>query len=160
MNRPAWLPPLVELDHFGGDWHRYLDALYSFFLADFVKNRPKFRDALIGLKRHPVIAGKEATFWHLISSGKAEEERLPDMRRCERIRWPRPVIENESDLSIKVWENRRGGERRICLWLESEDYLVVLADRKGYVILWTAYLVTQPHQKRKLQAEYEECSKS
>lgn len=77
-----------------------------------------------------------------------------------RIHWARPVIENESDVSIKVWENRRGGGRRICLWLQSEDYLVILADRKGYVILWTAYMVTQPHQKRKLQAEYEECSKS
>jgi len=49
----------------------------------------------------------------------------------ERIHRARPVIENESDVSIKVWENRRGGGRRICLWLESEDYLVILADGRA-----------------------------
>ncbi|MNH30689.1 hypothetical protein D3C79_909980 [compost metagenome] len=43
----------------------------------------------LGLKRHPVIQGKEATFWHMISEGNDEAERLPDLRRCERIRWPR-----------------------------------------------------------------------
>jgi hypothetical protein len=37
-----------------------------------------------------------------------------------------------------------------------ENYLVILADRGEYILPWTAYLVEQPHRKRKLQREYEE----
>jgi hypothetical protein len=98
--------------------------------------------------------GKAATFWHLISEGKAEDERLPDLRRCERIRWPRPIIEHADTPIVKVWENKRKRDQRICVWFEEEEYLVVLARRKGYVVLWTAYLVTRPHTRRKLQREY------
>ena len=114
----------------------------------------------MALKRHPVIQGKEATFWHLISEGGNEADRLPDLRRCERIRWPRPIIENAAEPVIKIWENERKGERRICLWFDNEDYLVILARRSDYVLLWTAYLVTLPHQKRKLQQEYEAYKKA
>ncbi|MBV5305008.1 MAG: hypothetical protein JZU70_12590 [Chlorobium sp.] len=37
-----------------------------------------------------------------------------------------------------------------------ENYLVVLAERGDDILPWTAYLVEQPHQQRKLQKEYEE----
>jgi hypothetical protein len=82
---------------------------------------------------------------------------LPDLRRCERIAWPRAIIERADDPVVQVWENRRGAEKRICLWLEQEEYLVVLADRGRYVLPWTAYLVTEHHRKRKLSKEYLEC---
>jgi hypothetical protein len=159
MTPPFWLPALVTLADHGGDWNEYLAALYSYFTADFVADRQQFRGEKLALKRHPMIDGKEAAFWHIISEGKVEVERLPDMRRCERIRWPRPVIEHEAEPVVRVWKNRRGSEDRICLWLEAADYLVVLARRKGYLLLWTAYPVTEPHQKRKLQREYEEAPK-
>jgi hypothetical protein len=153
--KPNWLPPLVLLQDYNGNWERYLDSLYDFFKKDFVDNRPSYRGVRLALKRHPVIEGKEATFWHLISEGRTEEGRVPDIRRCERIRWPRPIIEKGSEPPLKIWENERRGERRICLWLEACEYLVILAERSGYLLLWTAYLATLPHQKRKLQKEYE-----
>ena len=49
---------------------------------------------------------------------------------------------------------KRKGEKRICIWFEDVEYLVVLALRKGYILLWTAYPVMRPHRKRKLQKEY------
>jgi len=159
MKRPDWLPPLIELSDYAGDWQKYLHALYSAFAADFIEQTPSFRGAPVRLKRHPIVLGKEATFWHLISEGKTEDERLPDLRRCERIRWPRQIIENAVDPAVKSWENLRKGEKRICLWLEIEDYLVVLAVRRGFFLLWTAYLVTSEHQKRKLRTEYEKAHK-
>jgi hypothetical protein len=83
------------------------------------------------------------------------------MRRCERIRWPRPIIENNDKPEIKIWRNERKGGQRICLWFENENYLVILADRSTYILPWTAYLVEQPHRQRKLQKEYEEyCDKN
>lgn len=150
-----WLPPLIYFNEFGGDWESYLDAIYEHFRADFIYSKPTFNGRKLALKRHPVSQGKEATFWHLISEGANEDERTPDFRRCERIRWPRPVIDNSQDGKIKMWCNKRHRETRICLWLEDQDYLVVLADRGHYILPWTAYLVVQPHRRRKLQREYE-----
>ncbi|MCY4214962.1 MAG: hypothetical protein OXF68_15235 [Gammaproteobacteria bacterium] len=153
---PDWLPPLVLFSSHGGDWESYLAAIYGCFKQDFVDSRPVFQGRRLGLKRHPWAHGKEATFWHMIQRGDNEEERTPDFRRCERIRWPKPIIEHDSDPAIKVWVNRRRGQQRICLWFEPESYLVILADRGKYILPWTAYPVEQPHRRRKLQREYEE----
>lgn len=152
---PDWLPPLVLFDSYGGDWTRYLEEIYDLFRLDHVLYSPRFRGAALRLKRHPIIDGKEATFWHLISEGNLEDERVPDFRRCERICWPRQIIEHADDSAISVWENKRGAEKRTLLWLEEEDYLVVLAERAGYNLLWTAYMVPQEHRQAKLRREYE-----
>jgi hypothetical protein len=135
-------------------------VLYEYFTGDFISSKPVFQGESVACKRHPLVQGKEATFWHLISEGRSEEDRLPNLRRCERIRWPRPIVENAVEPGIKIWENERAGERRICLWLEDCEYLVVLARRSGYVLLWTAYPVVETHRKRKLQREFEASRKS
>ena len=153
-NFPEWLPALVLFEDYEGNWERYLTALYILFRKDFVESKPSFQGVKLALKRYPVIQGKEATFWHFISEGVDEAERTPDLRRCERIRWPRPIIENESEPVVKIWENERRGEQRICLWLEDQEYLVILAKRGNYILPWTAYMVTHSHQKRKLEQEY------
>lgn len=152
---PDWLPPLVLFSDYEGNWERYLDAIYNYFKQDFIDNRPSFRGRRLSLKKHPLEKGKEATFWHFIQEGPNEDDRIPDIRRCERIRWPKPVIENSDKPVIKVWKNKRKTDKRILLWLEGQEYLVVLAERKGYFLPWTAYLVTADHRKRKLQKEYE-----
>lgn len=160
-----WLPDLVLMPDYGGDWDRFLQAVYECFEEDFVNNKPEYEGRRLGLKRHPIEHGKEATFWHMTSEGANEEDRTPDIRRMERIRWPKPVIDNakerEGETVIKVWRNIRGkNESRILLWLESEQYLVVLADRGDYILPWTAYEVTRSHRQRKLQKEYEKYWKS
>jgi hypothetical protein len=152
---PAWLPALVLFESHGGNWERYLDAIYEIFRQDFISTAPSFRGQRLRLKKHPMTNGKEATFWHLISEGNSEADRVPDLRRCERIGWPKPVIENDGHSDIKIWTNKRGNETRSLLWIEDQDYLVVLADRKGYLLLCTAYLTTRDHTKRKLRKEYE-----
>lgn len=158
-NSPAWLPPLVLFNDYGGNWDVYLDVIYDWFKQDFIDSKPVFQGRRLGLKRHPMTHGKEATFWHMIQEGDVEDDRTPDFRRCERIRWPRPVIEHNDDSAIKIWRNQRGNEVRVCLWFAQENYLVILADRGDYILPWTAYLVEQPHRQRKLQREYEEYCK-
>ena len=153
---PGWLPPLVLFNDYGGNWNAYLDAIYEWFKQDFIDSKPAFQGRRLGLKRYPLTHGKEATFWHLIQEGEIEDDRTPNFRRCERIRWPRPIIEHDSDSTIKIWRNQRRNEGRVCLWFEPENYLVILADRGDYILPWTAYLVEKSHQQRKLQREYEE----
>ncbi len=49
--------------------------------------------------------------------------------------------------------NKRGSDERILIALPDFSYLVVLADRGDFVLLWTAYPVEHDHQKRKLWKE-------
>ncbi|HPN34657.1 MAG TPA: hypothetical protein PK843_09090 [bacterium] len=152
---PDWLPPLVLFSDYNGNWIAYLDAVYAWFKHDFIDNKPVFKGRRLGLKRHPLTLGKEATFWHIISEGKIEQDRIPDLRRCERIRWPKPIVEHTPDPSIKWWIAVKSNEERIHILLEEQDYIVVLADRNGYLLPWTAYLVTREHTRKKLRKEYE-----
>lgn len=159
-NIPAWLPPLVPFDDFHGDWGRYLEALYAAFQEDFCRVRPNFQGRPLHLKRQPISEGKEATFWHFIQEGQVEADRLPDFRRCERIRWPRPVIEAHAVQDrIKLWCEVRTGrgtgkEPRWHLTLPDFSYLVVLADRGDFLLPWTAYPVEQDHERRKLEKRW------
>lgn len=159
--KPEWLPELVLFEHYEYNWEKYLKILYDYFHEDFVCSKPEFRGKKLALKRYPLAEdGKEATFWHIISEGKSEDKRIPDLRRCERIRWPKPVIEHSEDNAIKVWENERKGEKRICIWFEAIEYFVVLAKRKDYILFWTAYLISKEHRKRKLNKEFEQYQKT
>ena len=89
----------------------------------------------------------------MISEGSFEEERTPDIRRCERIRWPRPFIEQEDDADLKVWSEFRGSEERIHIWHEEENYVVIVACRRGYYLPWTAYTLYK-NQKEKMRKRY------
>lgn len=72
------LPDLILLEHYGGNFNNFLNAAYELFKADFINKKPIFRGIRLGLKKHPIYEGKEATFWHLTSEGDDEENRIPD----------------------------------------------------------------------------------
>lgn len=157
-NNPEWLPGLVQIAEYGGNWERYLESIYQIFRKDFIESQPVFRGSRVLAINPKRAQGKEATFWHIISEGKDEEERNPDFERCKRIRWPRSIIEKGyTEPILKIWESSRGRESRVLIRLTfaDNDYLVVLIHHAGKVFLLTAYLVTWASQKRKLQKEYE-----
>src|SRR5215831_7742072 len=113
MTAPSWLPDIIPLEDYGGDWNRYLEAVYECFRHDF-KDRQRqlvFRGRPVGTRYHPAYENKDYSFWHLIQEGQVEEERTPDFRRCERIGWIRAIIENSGDPRVKVWENERLKDR-------------------------------------------------
>lgn len=113
-----------------------------------------------GIQRHPEYRGKSATFWHFTSEGAIEDERPPDFRRCERIAWPRAIIDRftgrkpQATDAIVWWENLRGREKRIVLALPDFSYVVIMAARGDYVMPWTAYPVERRHQRQKMEQEY------
>jgi hypothetical protein len=157
---PPWLPPLVLLADHDGDWNLYLQALYEHFCRDFVSSCPQFGGRRVRLKRHPVTDSKEATFWHVISEGREEANRTPDIRRCERIQWPCALIESAGTDRVNCWKNSRKGETRIVIALTDFSYVVVLSQRNDYLVLWTAYCIEQQHRREKLRKEYESATKS
>lgn len=154
-----WLPALVLLQDFGGDWDNYFEEIYTCFKRDFVDRKPIYKGQKVGLKKHPLTHGKEATFWHLISEGNIESERTPDLRRCERIRWPAQIIENSEDSRILVWVEKIKNEDRIHLLCPQERYLLVLAIRQGYILPWTAFYMEYEHQVAKKLKKYKESKK-
>jgi hypothetical protein len=152
----SWLPPLLLLEDHGGDWAAYFQAVHAIFARDFEGARPHFRGKRMGLKRHPLIDGMCATFWHMVSEGKGESDRTPDLRRCERIAWPLAIlVAADDEAKVVTWEERdpkRGS--KILLALPDFSYLVVVDDRGDYVLPWTAYAVEQGHSRRKLEKRY------
>ena len=152
----SWLPNIITLDEFGGDWEKYINSVYQVFERDFVESKPLFRGREIRLKYSRSPFDKEPTFWHIIQSGDTEDERTPDFRRCERVPWIRAIIEHEQEPKIKVWPQERNNETRVALWFEEEEYIVILAKRGKFWVLWTAFLITSARQKRRFQKEYEQ----
>lgn len=151
----SWLPPLEPFTNYGGNWQRYEDALYAFFCTDFVQSKPSFPNRRWAVKRHPESKGKECTFWHCISEGKDEEERIPDMRRCERIRWPRPIIDAFATAPVRCWRTTRGRANRVLIATSDFSYVVVLEDRGTYIMLWTTFHVELPNRQRDFRRECE-----
>lgn len=158
-----WLPDLVEFD---GDWQAYCDHINSLFENDFKKqNRLTFNGQKITFKKHVEVDGKSATFWHIISSNNSnsglEKDRVPDLDRCARILWPKSILENYKDPSVLHWisPNSKTYDRHI-LWLKSEKYVVIIEERKGYSLLWTAYIVKYKNVERRLQREYDTYKKA
>lgn len=141
---PDWLPPLVSLNDHGGDWQRYIEAVYAVFSRDFIASQPKFQGCWVRCPREPIIDGKEGTFWHCVSEGLREDQRNPCIRRTERIPWIRPVIEHAGAAEVDYWVSPRGNTVHHLLWFH-EEYLVVLKQvvrkRDGfrYFVVKTAY---------------------
>lgn len=152
MTLPQWLPPLLTLSDCGGIWQAYIDAVYAVFDRDFIRTECLLRGKRVGVRRQPSFENKWFTFWHCISEGEVEEQRTPDLRRCERIPWIRPIIEHDCESCVDVWTARKNRDERLYLWF-SEQYLIVLGIRNGYYLLITAYPTNLPHTVRKLRNE-------
>ena len=158
-----WLPKLTLLEDSGGDWSQYVERLHRQFLADFVESKPDWHGKDVRLKRHPEYDGKSATFWHMISEGGVEADRTPDMRRCERIAWPRPIMDEFDDTAFGTtgcrvlwWAELRGTENRYHVAPSDFSYVVVVADRGDFVLPWTAYYVEHTHTREKLRKKWRE----
>ncbi len=158
----TWLPELITLEDFDGDWALYLAAIYDAFKNSMIDSQPQFEGKWIRCRRDPMYDGKFAGFWHCMSEGPNEEERTPEMRRCERILWPRAIIDNAGVAGeINVWKNQRGRNTHVLFWF-AERYLVVLAERTRqrdgfqYLQFITAYCTPEESRKRKLRKERDE----
>jgi hypothetical protein len=146
------LPDLVRYANFSNE-SEFLNALYEYFKQDFVYTKPVYKGTKLWLKRLPLRDEREATFYHITTTGKDENNRTLDIPRAERIRWIKPIIEIE-DKKILVWENERKKEENILLYLKEENFLIVLRKRKHGILFWTSYY-TDKCYKHKLLREYE-----
>ena len=153
--RTLVIPDLILLNDYNGDFTKYFNAVYYIFEHDFIKSQPKYESLNVTAPKYPEVDNYNHTFYHITHEGEDEESREPDMRRMERIRFPKFYINNASHNEILIWENTRGKNTRVLLFNETESYVVILTKRNGYYLLCTAYLIEQEHSKKKMLKEYE-----
>lgn len=165
-----WLPDLMLQCGYDG-FQEYLRAAYDAFAKDFITSTPTLAGREVKSKRHEAYQGMDHSFWHCIEEqvrGEevSEENRTLKIPLIERIRWPRPIIEHVAlDERVLAWTEvyrGRGTRRRVHLFLEDEDYVVVLdprgKDEKGdpkYYLLWTTFLVDGERRRREMICRYE-----
>lgn len=146
-------PPLLRFEDFDGNWVTYESALYNVFERDIVQYDLQFRGIRVSARRVPEYEQRWFCYWHLISEGRVEDDRLPDLRRCERLPWIRWIIENaDNHPEIDVWEQTRGSEKSLLLWYQ-EECLVILGRRSDYFLLKTAFVVQRSHRISKFRKE-------
>lgn len=148
-------PGLLYLEDFEGNFSKYFKAVYVVFENDFIKSQPNYEGYKVAVRKYPEVDGLHRTFYHITHEGEDEGNRQPDIRRIERIRFPRFVIENSKHNEILIWRNKRGKDDRILLFNQAENYVVVLTERNNFCLFITAYLIETEHRKTKLLKEYE-----
>ncbi len=148
-------PELIYLEDCNGNFQDYFDSVYLIFENDFIKSQPSFQGTKVSAQKFPLVDGIHRTFYHITHEGEDEQNREPDFRRMERIRFPKFCIENCPHEHLLIWKNQRGRDTRILIFNEQEGYLIVLTERNGYNLFWTAYYITSNRRKNKLIEEYE-----
>ncbi len=141
---------MPELLEFNGVWNSYINKVYHEFQMSFLNAGIRFRGLPVQPRYTPEYDGKEFGFWHLTSEGEKEEERTPDLERCARIRWISFMIQHHESEHLSCWEERKGSNSEIVIWHEAENYVVVLAARRDYWLLKTAYVVNRSGKRRQL----------
>lgn len=153
-------PDLIYFNDYAGDFKNYFKAVYTVFENDFIKSQPKYEGLKVSAQKHPEVDGIHRTFYHITHEGEDEQDREPDIRRMERIRFPKFVIANCSHSQLLVWEKNIGRDDRIHILNEEERYLVVLTKRKEYLLFWTAFFIEDNHTLKKKIKEYETYKKA
>ncbi|WP_300119602.1 hypothetical protein [Rhodoferax sp.] len=144
------------------DWSAYEDAIYAEYLATVAHASLRLFGHVVKVRFRPETRHKGYGFWHLISeapsqNNRNEDDRIPDLERCARVRWVAWCIENVESVEFSWWENKRGTETHVVIWAELHDFAVVLAKRDTqdgprYYLLKTAYCL-RGHTIRKFTKE-------
>ena len=133
----------------GSDWEVYENAIYEVYLETVAHAGLRFRGDPVSVRFKPPSNQKGYGFWHLISeapdqANRNEDDRIPNLRRCERVRWVAWCLQNAVAPGFSWWENQRGRDTHVVVWAEEHDYAVFLAKhtpKNGscYYLLKTAY---------------------
>lgn len=153
VNFPTWLPSMASVSPWKEDT---FDVLYRIFVRDFVNSKPKYQGFDVWCFPE-VEDGKIKVFWHLTSrEDKESHERMPDLRRAERLPWARPVIEHPLDPEVLAWDYEEGNKDiHSYVWLKDHDYVVIMKKyRDGRRRIITAHWIEYDHKRKDLLRKY------
>ena len=168
---PDWLPEMAPVNPWTENTYEMLYAVFCCDIRDYDlryvgKNVWIFPD---------VEDGKETIFWHLTTRGvqkqkiprrkrkfypdgktDTEAERLPDLRRCERLPWVKALIEHPLEPEILTWDYREGNQTiKTYIWIKENDFVVILKKyRDGKRRLITSFYVDKPFKRKDFERKY------
>jgi hypothetical protein len=151
---PNWLPESLNLSLWTEQTY---DILYRIFEEDFIQSRPIYNGLSVWYFPEKED-GKELIFWHLTSRREkyAGGERVPDLRRSERLPWVKPTINNSNEPEALAWDYEEGdGSIKTYVWLKDLSYVVIMKKYKDESRrLITSYYLDYPHEERKMMKKY------
>jgi hypothetical protein len=169
LEMPNWLPPCFCVNPWNGDTY---EALYAIFCQDIRNYHLKYRTYEVWIFSEK-DDGKEKLFWHLttrkqkikniprrkqkvIQTQQNQVQRLPDFRRCERLPWIKPMIENPSDPKVLVWDYEEGDRAiKTYIWLKHRDFVVIMKKySNGRRRLITSFYVDKQYKKDDFERKY------
>lgn len=137
----------------------YLEETYQNFKTSFtiIKDNFTFNNKIIKFRYNPIRDKKEEVFWHITTTDQ-NGIRHPDFERYQRINWAQHVLlqcfNSNQDCNL-AWIRKK--RNRIHIWCVELDYIVVLEERKDYILFITAYPINREHSRNKLKKEYGNC---
>jgi hypothetical protein len=83
-------------------------------------------------------------------------ERLPDLRRCERLKWVRALMESCHDPAVLFWDFKESdGTVHTYVWLHEHSFVVILKKYPdGSRRLVTSYFVDKEGKERTFRSKY------
>ncbi|MFO0764380.1 MAG: hypothetical protein U0518_06065 [Candidatus Gracilibacteria bacterium] len=138
--------------------HNFLGRIYPIFRSTLGNKSAIFLDFPVNLKKKPYLdldgIMYEWGFHHIITIEKlGSEDREFCLPRAKRIRFPRHYIDSVD--TLKVWQRAKNNEQKYYISDENFDYLVVLSQRKDYIVLISAFPIDSNRYKQKMLKEYE-----
>lgn len=91
------LPDMIECENLA-EWNNYLNKLYvEVFKPQFIETVPTFKGWDVISRREPMDGNWEHGFTHmthvdLLHNSDDPNDRIPDLRRSERLNWVRRII--------------------------------------------------------------------
>ncbi len=168
---PDWLPVIATVNP-------WTDATYEMLYELFCRDIRDHNLLYIGndVWIFPDMEdGKEKIFWHLTTrkshqktiprrkrkfypEGKTytEPERLPDLRRCERLPWVKPLIEHPSEPEVLAWDYEEGDRTiKTYIWLKDQDFVVIMKRYpNGKRRLITSFYVDKSFKRKDFVRKY------
>lgn len=152
--KPAWLPDLFPVNPWSAGTY---EALYQIFCRDLKDSRPMYRGVEVWFFLEEED-GKEKLFWHLSSrDDKATGERLPDLRRSERLPWVRPMIDQPNQPEVLDWDfEEADGTVKTYVWLRDHDFVVIMKKYPNQNRrLITSFWIEHGNTRRKMQKKHD-----
>lgn len=168
---PKWLPDLFNVTPWTESTY---EQLYEIFCAEIRDHNLKCGSTSVCICQTKTD-DKEDIFWHL-TTRKEKAQKIPrrkqkvhknkkielqqsrsaDLRRCERLPWVKPVIENHLDKQVLSWFFLEGdGAIKKYLWLKGHNHVVIMKKIKYKFRLITAFYVDREYTRRQLNKKYE-----
>jgi hypothetical protein len=168
---PDWLPELAPVNPWTDATY---EMLYGIFCRDIRDHDLRYFGNNVWFFRE-LEDGKEKIFWHLTtreikrkriprrkrkfySVGQIyiEPERLPDLRRCERLPWVKPLVEHPTDPEVLAWDYEEGDRTiKTYVWVRNYDFVVIMKKYPdGQRRLITSFYVDEEYKPEDFERKY------